>query len=515
MALRLTAQPEAIFLPKFENATPAARDNYSALEAAGETIFVAAVKSSGSLWIASSRDGAIIAMSKNGSNNIYSSAGHYALISRLQSEFGSHWRGKYDELLSWLDSDALSIGCELVTQCLGDHASVPNEDHLVVNAVLDKATLRPCSPLVLLELQRRFRLIIPGMYMFKSATKFLEVYDHFRFDAAATWDDISLEMQSASWRSIDMPYSKLHSQVLEGFVCSVIPRTSSLMQWAEIGEADSVMVEEKGVLAEFDGKFGSVSELFAQCMCSLDALHVQIEKHIEAQGVKCRVYEPMTVDEVFALVREAEEEGEEEGAVMFRMMADALDRLSIPHTYKCFNDGGSYLVCVHILQDWGFARYEKEREAKGGLPPLLRGNTWHLSFRRPKQSLHVSSVERLRDKFSNDAMGLGSPLGEDGSPRPNKQAKRGIEDTWGAQGVRRHLSDGGPIAGSMWKFKFLSYMYRTFLMRNCGTVLAKTGDMGALCATTFAHTHTHTRALKFVIKSFVRSRFRGSKKVLL
>jgi hypothetical protein len=51
-------------------------------------VFVASVKSSGSLWIATSRDGKLVSTSKNGAGNVYSTAGHYALVHRLHSEFG-------------------------------------------------------------------------------------------------------------------------------------------------------------------------------------------------------------------------------------------------------------------------------------------------------------------------------------------------------------------------------------------------------------------------------------------
>lgn len=49
---------------------------------------MASVKSSGSLWIATSRCGAIVSTSKNDAVNVYSTAGHYALVHRLYSQFG-------------------------------------------------------------------------------------------------------------------------------------------------------------------------------------------------------------------------------------------------------------------------------------------------------------------------------------------------------------------------------------------------------------------------------------------
>ena len=54
----LEAQPEAIFFPKFENATEQSREQYRKLAAAQTHVLVVAVKSSGSLFLATARAGA-------------------------------------------------------------------------------------------------------------------------------------------------------------------------------------------------------------------------------------------------------------------------------------------------------------------------------------------------------------------------------------------------------------------------------------------------------------------------
>eukprot|EP00283_Hemiselmis_rufescens_P010587 CAMPEP_0173431484 /NCGR_PEP_ID=MMETSP1357-20121228/9610_1 /TAXON_ID=77926 /ORGANISM="Hemiselmis rufescens, Strain PCC563" /LENGTH=214 /DNA_ID=CAMNT_0014395969 /DNA_START=38 /DNA_END=679 /DNA_ORIENTATION=- len=192
----LSAEPEVIFLPKFENAGPAARSHYHSLDAEGSArVLVASVKSSGSLWIASSRGGVLVGTSKNSTVNPYSAAGHYTLVRHMQSHFGSGWKDAYASLLRHLEAKDVSIGCELVTRCLGDHASVPNEDHLVINAVLDRQTMEALPPSALLHLQREYGLTIPGMFVFERAAGFLEVFDRFRFDSSATWDQVSAAME--------------------------------------------------------------------------------------------------------------------------------------------------------------------------------------------------------------------------------------------------------------------------------------------------------------------------------
>ena len=248
MAMELDAEPEAIFFPKFENATEQARALYAQMAAEAEGrgpkqqqhVLVAAVKSSGSLFLATARAGALVVASKNGMGNVYSDCGHLVLVRHLQHAHGAAWRRAYYDLVRLLERRKLSLGCELVTRALGDHADMPAHDHLVVNAVLDRRTMAAVSPVLLLHICRHFGLVAPGMYLFRgpdATAQFLSSYDKLRFDIGASWDDCDRALSASAWRVVPMPYTHLHSQTLEGYVCCWVPMSQELEEWASLPDA--------------------------------------------------------------------------------------------------------------------------------------------------------------------------------------------------------------------------------------------------------------------------------------
>jgi len=95
--------------------------------------------------------------------------------------------------------------------------------------------MQPCAPSALLHLQDKYRLLIPGMYIFEKAKDFLGVFDQFRHDTDATWDEVDRAMSSVASHTVPMPYSLLHSQILEGFVCYMIKRPSSWPAHPQLG----------------------------------------------------------------------------------------------------------------------------------------------------------------------------------------------------------------------------------------------------------------------------------------
>jgi len=247
--VELEAQPEAIFFPKFENATEQSRQLYRKLAAAQDHVLAVAVKSSGSLFLATARAGALVVSSKNGMGNVYADCGHLVLIRHLQEAHGAAWRCAYQDLVDLLEEHMLSLGCELVTRSLGDHAETPAKDHLVVNAVLDRRTMLAVSPVLVLRICRHFGLVAPGIYLFRgpdSATKFLQIYDRMRWETDATWGQLHAAMSAAAWRTADMPYAELHSQVLEGYVCSWIPLSPELEVWAAQSDAKEELPTPSG-----------------------------------------------------------------------------------------------------------------------------------------------------------------------------------------------------------------------------------------------------------------------------
>jgi hypothetical protein len=233
--MEVVAEPEAIFFPKFENATEHSRLQYEKLATAEKDVLVATVKSSGSLFLATARAGILVVASKNGIGNVYADCGHLVLLRHLQEMHGATWHKVYQSLVGLLEVHTLSLGCELVTRSLGDHAEVPAKDHLVINAVMDRRTMMAVSPLLVLRICRQFGLVAPGMYMFKgpsAASKFLHIYDNLRWKMDLTWDEQHAAMSAEAWRVTSMPYAELHSQLLEGYVCSWIPLSHDLQDWA-------------------------------------------------------------------------------------------------------------------------------------------------------------------------------------------------------------------------------------------------------------------------------------------
>jgi hypothetical protein len=210
--MELEAEPEAIFFQKFENANEQTRAQYKKLAIAETHVLVVAVKSSGSLFLVTARAGVMVVASKNGMGNVYADCGHLVLIRHLQQAHGAAWYKAYKGLASLLEQRKLSLGCELVTRSLGDHAAAPAKDHLVVNAVLDRRKMAAVSPLLLLRICHHFGLVAPGMYMFKgpsSSTTFLDTYDSMRWKIDATWDDLHTAMSVAAWRVAPMPYPQV------------------------------------------------------------------------------------------------------------------------------------------------------------------------------------------------------------------------------------------------------------------------------------------------------------------
>jgi hypothetical protein len=93
-----------------------------------------------------------------GAGNVYSAAGMYTLVKHFHDKFGAAWQQEYLELVNFLDRKRVSLGFELVSRCLGEHGSLPNCDHLVLNVAMDRDSLAPYSPLLLVRLKERFLL---------------------------------------------------------------------------------------------------------------------------------------------------------------------------------------------------------------------------------------------------------------------------------------------------------------------------------------------------------------------
>ena len=115
-----------------------------------------------------------------GVGNVYSAAGHYTLLRHLQTRFGNKWEQVFDDLVYVVEKFKLSLGFELVSRCLGEHAAHPLTDHLVLNVVIDRSSLRAYSPLVLVNFHLRYKFSISGMYWFETCTPFYRNFDAVR-----------------------------------------------------------------------------------------------------------------------------------------------------------------------------------------------------------------------------------------------------------------------------------------------------------------------------------------------
>ena len=163
-------------------------------------------------------------------------------------------------------------------------------------------------------------------------------------------------------------------------------------------------------------------------------------------------------------------------------------------------------VVVHVFNDSSFAKYEGYRAAnrQTPLPPLLRGQSWWLRFvsRDTRQPHHSAANAQRPTKFSKvraasdearagstpaaRRSGLGGDASMDkGSSTEDKAPSEGGYRKFVAGADFAALRAQGPVEGSVWKFKLLSYMQRTFVFRNLGCPLAKgSSDFGGFSCPT-------------------------------
>lgn len=118
-------------------------------------------------------------------------------------------------------------------------------------------------------------------------------------------------------------------------------------------------------------------------------------------------------------------------------------------------------VVVHVLQDSAFKAYasHRRRHPERLLPPLMRGYSWFLRF-------EPLSLPRKAPRAP--------PVEDAGGPAERQPVRDGAA----ARAIVEMLA-GAPMPGSLWKFKLLAYTHRTFLIRNMGLALAKSGDLPA------------------------------------
>ncbi|EKX47290.1 hypothetical protein GUITHDRAFT_106740 [Guillardia theta CCMP2712] len=424
----------------------------------------------------SGRDGRLIVASKNGTDNVYSQSGHYLLLKHLRDEFPEGYQVKYRQLIRFLQHNKLSLGCEVIANCLGEHGEVPKTEHVVVNA-------------------REFRLIIPGMYIFQDAQVFYSTYDKFRWDFNARWCDIHDAMKREAWKHIDMEYDRLHSDLLEGFVAYWIPKEDVAFMLESNGDEGLGLLGLASLEQTLDPLVSSTSQPTQEQWPTLESLLGDAGQMDTLYAEVGRILERETGDRVLSEAREATSKKEsmqklrEEfrmlmansrprifdndmvgyGGVSFMKMISALEQLRLPHELKVSRPASSqsplkkesfneFLVTVHVLQDSAFPKYEKYRQENEdeNLPPLLRGYTWYISF--------------LNEEEEQD--------------RPSKKAcleQQQEEETLLDMDT---LLSHGPLEGSVWKFKVVSYMIRTFLYRNLGSVLAKNGNKASFLQST-------------------------------
>lgn len=79
-----------------------------------------------------------------------------------------------------------------------------------------------------------------------------------------------------------------------------------------------------------------------------------LEERLTKLGVPGRALTSVPIDLFIADARSA---SQGRGASDWWSMSDALKDLKVPHSFNAWREGeGSWLVCVHVMMDWGFAR---------------------------------------------------------------------------------------------------------------------------------------------------------------
>lgn len=440
-----SAQPQTVFLPKFGNADKRTTTLYEQLGASG-AVLVATIKSSGSLWICSAArtptGPRLVCASKNGAGNKFSLAGQFLFIRQLQLTHGPAWRKVYNALVEYLVQKNISLGCEIVSANLGDHGESPLVDHVIINAVICKDTLLASSPWMLVELERRFGVLTAGFYIYRDASRFMQVFHKAQYERELAFSDLEPELNKADGVH-RANYALWQGQLLEGFVCYCIPSASvtderlAFLQALKPPTPPPAMPDVPDLLpslASVDMEAEDACEQLEALVRTVVPVHVM--RRIDGPATKALV----------DLVKTGCA-ADDATSSQFHAMLLALDELKIKHEVKPYSEAGGspgvYQVCVHVLHDESFIKYATFRAAnpERHLPELLRGNFWVV-----RTGPAVTSVP-------DPSAAVGPP-----------------QDT--------ALLAGGPIPSSIWKFKLLSYMVRTFLFRNCGTALAKVGAGG-------------------------------------
>lgn len=157
--------------------------------------------------------------SKNGAQNPFASAGLHLLVRQLQCQWGAVWRDKYEELVTFLETEDLSLGCECVSKMLGSHGQLAKEDHIIVNAIIDRRSLAALSPMALLDLSERFRILTTGFYVFRNGREFETVYDQNRNKRNLSYSQVVFFFLRLETILIVPPNEQIHEEMIHACDC--------------------------------------------------------------------------------------------------------------------------------------------------------------------------------------------------------------------------------------------------------------------------------------------------------
>ena len=471
---------EANFHPKFDNenrTTADIRNRMLERVAQSQGYLEVSLKHSGSLLLWS---GGMRYYSKNSTDNRYAHAGEVI----LRQHFARAWttaddavvvaESKYKECSNVVEARRLTLSFEVVTSILGQHGDIPNRDFLILTAVADKSSGgrgRFFDTPELVEFAQRFRLPHNDFWVYQtteSCSKLFDLYDKSRETALADGTIAALSATCDGGNHIESiyPHVAFQGNILEGLVIRYVPYAN---QGSDIEQRVKHLALASSEILKAVPPM--ISSSFEQSL-NLRAPKV-LRTDIRALCPDCS--SPSSIDSALANVLAETNGGSERRKISFIQGRDKktllnplqcahellqglcssstldsessaiaslivkLDELHIPVDYKIFEervgDLTRTLVTVHIMNDYSFQKYF--RHMKSGDMPLYRGFVVELLF-------DGESTQSLQSEDDSIADSLVAPID-----------------------VKEPL---------MLKMKCLSYMVRTFGVRNGLSILEKSGS---------------------------------------
>eukprot|EP01018_Ginkgo_biloba_P015904 Gb_26327 [translate_table: standard] len=465
------SQIRATFYPKFENekSDQEIRTKMIEMVSLGKAALEVSLKHSGSLFMYAGHEGG--AYAKNSYGNIYTAVGVFVLGRMLQESWGTQATKKQKEFNDFLQKNHMCISMELVTAVLGDHGQRPLQDYVVVTAITELGVGKPrfYSTPDIIAFCRKWRLPTNHVWLFstrKSVTSFFAAYDALCEEGTATPVCRALDEIA----DISVPGTKDHvevqGEILEGLVARIVNHQSTVHLQKVLEEIPPPPLPE-----DVTGTHDIGPGLREICAANRSSEQQQIKSLLKSVGMAmCPDYSDWFGSEIADMqskgsdrslvVKFAQSHPADYSTSKLQEMIHLMRQKRFPADFKCrynfrkipysSSDSAHFKMIIHIYNDSGFRRYQKEMREHPGLWPLYRGFFVDVNlFKVPAEKAIQMSVDKslLLDN---------------------------MESNFGAR-LFEHDGLADEAENLMIKLKFLTYKLRTFLIRNGLSTLFRHG----------------------------------------